>query len=745
LTRSDAAGPIAALTALLLAVGAAAAQTEDGKHGSDWPIDPDTAPRPRAHASPASTPIVVDGRLDEEAWQEAEPLKGFVQSIPDAGYPATEVTEVRILYDDENLYIGATCYDSKPEALVVKTLERELPGFSSHEMDMFNVYPDTFFSRKNSFTWLINPQGAYRDGQTFDDSRNLDYGWDGVAYVKTEVGDYGWAVEMAIPWRTLRFDPTREGQVWGVNFMRRVRRRNEESFWAPLDRRDRGHRMSKAGTLDGLPTVKPGRNMMFTPFALAKRGSGDAVPEVDLGSSFDAGLDFKYGITPRMTLDLTYRTDFSEVEVDQERVNLTRFPLFFPEKRDFFLENSGTFQFGDVRERSYRTGSSLRNFTLFHSRRIGLMGGRPVPIIGGGRLTGHAGDFEIGVLDVQTRAFEAVPPENFAVFRIRRTLKGNSDVGFMFGNRQATDDGGLYNRSIGIDANIKLLGGMIINSYFALTQEPGKEGNNRAARVAVGWRDRLWDTTAFYRQIGDDFNPGIGFVRRRDIRHAYATFGAHPRPQIPFVLELNPYVEGHYITDLKDVLQTRTGTMGLQVSFLDGGSLNLTYRDRFERLDEPFVVVPEAVVPAGSYSFGEASIRYNSNRGRPVSGTINVSKGGYFDGSRSSIEGNIRLEANYHLALELSASRNNFTVQGRPFTADVYGAQIKYSYSTNLFFGAYVQYNASTDQLVTNLRMNFVHAPLSDLFVVYNERRDMTGGFLQERYLTVKLTRLFEF
>jgi hypothetical protein len=204
-------------------------------------------------------------------------------------------------------------------------------------------------------------------------------------------------------------------------------------------------------------------------------------------------------------------------------------------------------------------------------------------------------------------------------------------------------------------------------------------------------------------------------------------------------------VEGHYITDLKDVLQTRTGTAGLLVSFLDGGSLNLLYNDRFEHLDEPFEVLPGAVVPAGSYSFREATVAYSSNKARPVSGTVEVSKGGYFDGDRSSIGADIRLEANYHLAFELYAARNNFTVQHLPFTADVYGAQVKYAYNTKLYFGAYVQYNASTDQLVTNLRVNFVHAPLSDLFVVYNERRDVAGGALQERYFTVKFTKLFQF
>jgi hypothetical protein len=265
--------PIAVFSVILVTVAVVNAQIQEGKYSSDWPIDPDASPRPIAQASRASTSIIIDGRLEEEAWNEAVPITEFVQTKPDAGYPATEDTEVRILFDDKNLYIGAICFDSNPDKLVVKTLEREFPGLSTHEMDIFSIYLDTFLDRKNSFTWLVNPKGAYRDGQTFDDSRNLNYGWEGVAYIKTEIGDYGWTVEMNIPWTTLRFDPSRGNQIWGANFMRRVRHRNEESFWAPLDRRDRGHRMSKAGTMKGLPKIQPGRNLMFTPFVMSGIGS----------------------------------------------------------------------------------------------------------------------------------------------------------------------------------------------------------------------------------------------------------------------------------------------------------------------------------------------------------------------------------------------------------------------------------------------------------------------------------------
>ncbi|MBI4538256.1 MAG: hypothetical protein HY704_01930, partial [Gemmatimonadetes bacterium] len=478
------------------------------------------------------------------------------------------------------------------------------------------------------------------------------------------------------------------------------------------------------------------------------RGAGREIPEDDRGNTFDGGVDLKYGVSPRLTLDLTYRTDFSQVDVDREQANLTRFPLFFPEQRDFFVENSGMFQFGDLTEREYRTGSSLREFTLFHSRRIGLSGGRPVPLVGGVRLTGQAAGFQVGLMDVQTERFERDAPQNFSVVRVRRNVLENSDVGFMFTNRQATDGSGgeSYNRVFGVDANVHVLGGLIVNSYVAFTDSPGQEGNRTAARVNAGWRGRIWDVGAFVRQIGDDFDPGVGFTRRSDIRHFYATVGAHPRPPIPFLLNINPYVEGQYITDLKDVLETRTGTAGFGVSFRDSGVLDLQFSDRFERVERPFRVGTGGLIAAGSYSFREASATYTSNRGRNVSGTVELSGGGYYGGSRRSVGANLLWEPGYRFVMDLTATHNALRLGGESFTADVYGARLKYAYSTTLYGGAFFQYNATTREAITSLRLTFIHAPLSNLYLAVTERRDVgdTGG-LRERFLAAKLTKYFQF
>jgi hypothetical protein len=738
---------IPAVAALLLAASGAkvAAQADSTAGNGPAYVDPETAPRPMMRATRITQPIVIDGRIDEPAWLDADSIGGFIQSQPRRGYLATYPTVVRVLYDARYLYISALCYDPEPEELTIPTLEQ---GFDSRESDVFGITLDTFLDRRNSFMFLINPGGAVRYGQTFDNSRTTDLAWRGVIHVRTQVHEEGWTVELAIPWTTLRYDPTRAEQAWGINFVRRVRRKNEDSYWAPLDRRDPVHRMSRAGTLTGLGRLPVTRNLSLKPYLLAGNASGRQLTGPERGADLDGGADLKYGVTPRLTLDLTYRTDFSQVEVDQEQVNLTRFSLFFPEKRDFFVENSGVFTFGDVTEREYRMGTSLRDFTLFHSRSIGLKEGRPVPILGGGRLTGRAAGFELGLLNMQTEQTPISPAENFAVARVRRNLFGSVDVGGMFINRQATSGGGFYNRSWGVDASTQLWNRFIVSSYLAGTDGPGAEpGGSAAGRVIAAWRDRVWDVSAMYKQVGDSFDPGVGFIRRRGMKQSYATFGAHPRPRLPFVQESNPYVEVDYITDMESVLETRTLTLGNGVDFHDGGTLSAVFADRYERLDRPFRINANSTVPAGKYDFREGRLQYQSSLARAFAANASLGGGGYFHGERLSLGLGTIWRPNHKLSLELRADHNNIQLPDTEFRADIYAMRLRYSHSTTLFGSAFVQYNQALEQVVTNLRLNLIHAPLSDLFLVFTERRGVGGaesGVL-ERFLTAKVTKMVAF
>ncbi len=740
---------LVAAASLTLAAPARAQQAAQGRdpHPARGSLDdPEAYPRPVATAARTRLAPTIDGVLDEEAWNAAEVISDFIQSQPDPGRLATERTEVRILYDDHALYIGAVCYDGDPGGYVIQSMERDFPSLSTRDADIFGFTLDTFLDRKNSFIFSINPLGAYRDGQTFDDSRSEDFGFDVPAEVETFLRDDGWSVEVRIPWSGLRYDAGRDEQVFGLNIQRRVRRRNEDSYWAPVQRRDPVHRMSKAGTLHGIRGLPASRNLAAKPYLSVDRQAGSMLAAGAAGTGHGLGGDLKYGVTPGLTLDLTANTDFSQVDVDQEQVNLTRFPLFFPEQRDFFVENSGAFRFGDQTEREYRMGASLRDLTLFHSRAIGLKSGRPVPIIAGGRLSGRVGDWSVGLLDMRTEASNGSPGENFAVLRVRRSVGAASDVGAMFVDRTGVGDrGALVGRSYGVDANVHVLGALILNSYVARTETPGASGDETAARFGAAWRDRMWDVSALWRRIGDDFRPAVGFVRRTDVEHRYATVGIHHRPPVAFLQEVNPYVEFHRFADLEDTLVSREVRGGLAVDFVSGATITGTVSRVHERVDEPFTV-GDGVVSAGGYDFSEGSLAFQSSAGKPLSADLSVSGGGYYGGERRSLGAGFRWLASYRLAFTGSADYNRLELPAGDVTTSVYSGRVKYAFSKKAFITLNVQYNQDLDQLVSYARFNLIHGPLSDFFLVLTERRQLgaAGGVL-ERVATAKVTKLLTF
>ncbi len=541
----------------LLAPPLAAQVDGNGSGHGTWPVDPTTMPRPSLAAHRIDGGIRIDGHLDEPAWAAADSsTSDFIQVQPNPGYPASEPTTIRILYDADALYIGATLYESEPDKLIVPGLEQD---FATHDSDIFGIALDTYHDRQNGFLFAINPAGAVWDAQTFNDGRDVAVAWEGIVNVRTSVGADRWTVEMEIPFATLRYNPVAGDQVWGLAFSRRIRHLNEESNWAPTERQHKLYKFSLEGTLTGLRDLQKGRNLWLKPYVLGSRTTGQTLP--DAVNHGDGGLDAKWGLTPRMTLDLTANTDFSQVEVDQEQVNLDRFSLFFPEKRDFFLENEGTFAFQDVTIRNYKTGSSPSSFKLFHSRRIGLSPERtPLPIAGGARLTGKVSErTEVGFLEMQTRtdgpsdAPGLYPAENFAVARVKTLLGDASNLGVMFVNRQQTASAGVrdYNRSYGVDGNLTLFDDLVLSAYAAHTDERAPTGNSReAAMFQAAWRDPLWDASVLLKHIGDDFNPGLGFVDRVGVRRLYATVGAHPQVHRERVFEVNPFVEADFYQNL---------------------------------------------------------------------------------------------------------------------------------------------------------------------------------------------------
>lgn len=768
---------------LTLLVGAAFGFGPPELAGQSPTVDPLSLPRPELRAHRTAEPITLDGRLDEGAWATAEPSDHpWIQVGPDEGMPGTERTVIRVVYDDEALYVGAELFDPEPQRAISAGLEQDYDTSSS---DIFGIALDTFRDRANGFLFAINPEGAVFDAQAANDQRDINSSWEGIVEAKTRIFEDRWVAEVKIPFATLRYRPDAGAQTWGANFSRRIRRRNEDTYWAALPRQYRIYKFSLAGSLTGLEGLQGGRNLWVKPFAMADNRGGGLV--VDGGTGADLGVDAKWGVTPQLTLDLTANTDFSQVEVDQEQVNLDRFNLFFPERRDFFLENEGTFAFWDTQVRNYRTGSSNRRFRLFNSRAVGLgPDRRPVPILGGARLTGRAGPFEVGGLVMQTRrridprpealgedvgvpALDTLAAENVSVARLKVPIGVAGALGGMFVNRQSSSGAGSWNRSFGIDGNIAL-GNLIASAYWAgtRTHDPGShplgeglgeglestganasatELDRNIAMAQLAWRDPIWNASALYKRVGADFDPQVGFVDRRGVERWFATLGAHPRPQgIPLVLELNPYVDVDLYTNAASgVTETRTVESGFITTFVDGGTLALTWRDRFERVLTPFTVAGQAV-PLGSYDFQEFSSTYTVPASHSLSGRLSFTRGGFFDGTRTSLGLEMLYRPNVHWQLSAGAQRNQLELAGTPFTADLYTMRARYAHDTRTFGSLFVQYNGAAEEVITNARFNLMHAPLSDIFVVFTERRGI-GADRQvlERGITLKVTQLLAF
>ena len=680
--------------------------------------------------------IVIDGELDEPEWQRAEPVSDFTQQEPFIGEPVSERTEVRLLYDDDNLYVGVYCFDSAGEkGLVVNDVRRDFPPF---ENDVFGVLLDTFDDNRNGFMFSTNPKGAKRDGQVGGDGTTDNFDWDVSWDVMSKITESGWQAEIAIPFKSLRFRKD-EDQVWGVNFLRRIRRKNEQAHWSPIPVPFRLSRVSMAGSLNGITSVRQGRNLYLKPYLSAPlvRRQGDDVDFVP-----DVGMDLKYGVTPGLTLDLTVNTDFAQVEADEQQINLTRFSLFFPEKREFFLENASIFHFGKT-ARGWQ-GSGGRELIPFFSRRIGISNGQLVPILGGARLSGSVGKYRVGVLTMQADDFGETPSTNFSVARVRRDILRNSDIGAIFINKQV--DGGDFNRTYGVDANFKFLTYLDISSFLLKTDTMGISGDEAAADVSVGWIDRFWEIEAQYLTIQDNFNPEVGFAPRRGIRKSRGRFGLHPRPgeRMPRIREFRPTVEVEHITDQENLLVTRNLETGFAIEFQNSTTLWMGREARFERLEEPFEIRPGQMIPVGDYDFAECRLYFSSDRSRMFSTELRAGTGEFWDGDRNSYQTRVLFQPGYQFAADVSWNHDNVTLPSGDFDTDLITTRVRYSFSTRMFLNALIQYNSTLKEISSNIRFNFIYKPLSDFFLVYNERRSSTGEVV-ERALVAKFTYLFDF
>ena len=691
----------------------------------------------------------IDGVLDEAVWASANVVDQFVQQEPREGLPATDRTEVRVLYDKGHLFIGVRAYASLP----VTATEMRRDADRLFDEDNFQIIVDTFHDSRNGYMFLTTPLGAKLEQQVFDEGEgggrgttsNINRNWDGIWDAAAKILPDGWTAEIAIPFSTVRFVP-RDAQVWGVNFQRHIRRKNETVMWASIPKAYTLTKVSLAGELQGLTGISRGLDLRLKPSFV---GGGRNVKSSPTVSTFDAihdvSLDARYGVTAGLNMDLTLNTDFAQVEVDEQQVNLTRFGLFYPEKRDFFLENSNFFTMG--------TGSAFTSAPvqtdLFFSRRIGLSdAGTPIPILGGVRLAGKSGKNNIGVLDIQTDAQFGRPGDNFLVSRYSRDVFKRSRVGALFINKETLGGNRHFNRTFGVDANLAPSANLQINSYLAKTETPGKDGRDLAYYGRIAYRDPKWNVWLNYLDVQENFNAEAGFVQRTGIRTTKAYFGPTPRPTTGRVKLFEPMYVLTYTTDQTNRMIGRQHHYMLGTTLRDDSFINVIFQQTLDVLDRPFRIRPTVVIPSGRYQMNEWMFTYNTSPGKRLYERLTISPNQFYDGTRLTMTAAAGIRASSRFSTELQYNRNDVRMPWGNFLVNLSTLRVDYTFSPRMTIRSLTQYNTSTHEITNNVRFNLIYRPGSDLYVVYNDLSqtglpaDIFGK--QDRQLVVKMTYLLQ-
>ena len=717
-----------------------------------------SAPRPIVVATPVARSlsarevqraITIDGRLDEPDWGSAPVATGFTQSEPREGEPATEATEVRVLYDADRLYIGAYLFDREPDRLVLNDIKKD---FREEQQDDFEVLIDTFRDRRNGYVFITNVAGARADRQIANEGREINTSWDGVWTVKTTRARDGWIVEMEIPFRTLRFD-FESAPTWGINFSRRIRRRNEVVFWSPVPRAFNLARVSLAGELTGIAHTGTARDLRVKPYTAARsvRELGGA----SYATTGDVGMDLKYGVTPGLTLDLTVNPDFAQVEADEQQVNLTQFGQFFPEKREFFLENSGIFYVGDAarNNRVQLTPTPDEDMLLFFSRRIGLSpDGRALAIPAGLRLTGAVAGLSVGALSMRTQSTALSPANQYSVLRLRRNLFRGSDVGVIALDREALSAGNDWNRLVGVDGNIRLPGNWDWNSYAVGSRKPTKSGGQYTWRSSISHEGNWFHGKAGVLEVGSGFSDDLGYFRRTDTRKYIFDTGIRPRPAWLSRFggrELHPHVTWNYYENLRGEMTAKNLHSGLSFFMSNGGFVELSVNPMFQRITTPFTISRSiAPIPAGSYSWTETAVRFSTNASRGLALSGNLIEGGLWSGRQRTqqLTLTVRPSAQFNASFGTSHTDAHLDVPDADFEALLWTSRATYSFTTNMFFDALTQYDPRQHTFNANLRFNVIHHPLSDLFIVLNQQKiTMPDAPATGLGVVVKFTQMLSF
>ncbi len=715
--------------------------------------DAQTRERREVIAHPVSSAINVDGALDEAFYSTVQPVSDFIQIEPNDGEPATERTEMWVGYDRENLYFSFRNYDSQMDRVVAKELRRDNTAIWGGD-DVVVFYLDTFNDGRNGVQFTINSIGGRTDGQaTNDGAYNGDYNmiWD----LATGRFEGGWTVETAVPFKSLRYRPGAE-QVWGINVVRTNRWKNELSFFNPIPK-ERGqagvHYSSSTGLLRGIVAPSGSRNLEIKPYVISNT-TGQALADRAVRNRLtgDIGIDAKYGVTQNLTADLTYNTDFAQVEADQQQVNLTRFSLFFPEKRDFFLENQGMFTFG---------GANQNNATdvpvLFYSRRIGLERGLAVPIRGGGRLTGRLGAFTLGLINIQTsdEPDASAQPTNFSVVRLRRDIFSRSSIGLLMTGRTSGRAELTENAAYGIDGTFGFFRSLTVNTYWARTED-----RLRARRPADASRDSYRGQFHYNGDryglemerlvVGNAFNPGVGFVRRTDMRRSHLQGRFSPRPRGSRLVR--KYSWGgrlDYVENTAGHLETREREAEFGIDFQNADRFTAAVVSTYENLLRPFEIADGIVLPVGGYDYQTFTVQYNRANRQRIAGNTSFETGTFYNGRKTAFGVSAgRVNVTPRFSVEPTYTLNLVDLDEGEFTSQLIGSRVTFTSTPFMFTSALVQYNSSSRSLSANVRLRWEYRPGSELFVVYNDERNTMGRAfpdLMNRAFIIKVNRLFRF
>ena len=719
------------------------------------PVPPDVITRDEAgratvRAVRLTESLTLDGALDEPVYQQVPALTGLIQVEPVAGVPASERTEAWVLFDDDHVYISARCWDSAPESRwVMNEMRRDNQAVFQNEN--VTVLLDTFRDGRNAVYLLATPLGARYDGQVTNE-QDFNADWNPVWDVQTGRFDGGWTVEMAIPFTSLQYRPGRT-QVWGVQIRRMIRWKNEVAFLTPIPAaRGAGgiFLVSSSATLVGLEAPEQSRTLELKPFAITDLTTDrTASPPVSNDLSGDLGVDVKYAVTQNLSADLTVNTDFAQVEADEQQVNLTRFSLFFPEKREFFLENQGTFTFGGSGAGPF--GGSRDTPVIFYSRQIGLEQGREVPLDAGGRLTGRVGAFSVGALNIQTgdEPVSGARSTNFSVMRVTRDLLRRSSIGAIFTRRSQSTQSSGSNETYGLDGTFAFYDNVSVNTYWAKTRTRGFE-DDVSYRANFNYRGDRYGAEVERLVVGTDFNPEVGFLRRDDFERSFGSVRFSPRPRsIAAIRKMSVSAQLDYITDRAGVLETREAQGQFGIEFENSDNVDLTYTRSYELLTEPFVIAPAVTIPMGGYSFNDVRGSFRLGQQRRVSGTLRAQHGSFFGGDRTSVgfTGG-RVEVTPQLSVEPGVSFDWIDLPDGRFTTRLVTARTTYTVTPLMFVSALIQVNSSNDSIGANIRLRWEYLPGSELFVVYNEQRDtLDPGYpaLENRAFVIKINRMFRF